>query len=165
MNLRLVITVLAVGLFPCFLSAQISPGELTRAHEKLEGVDNCTKCHEQGEEITGKKCLDCHTEIRDAIAAKHGYHFQNASTACVNCHKDHLGRDAAITQFDKKSFDHRKTGYPLSGKHASLACESCHTANRITDAVVANNLKQFPHQTYLGLRQQCTDCHPDRHAN
>jgi hypothetical protein len=165
MNLHVAITMFAVGLFPCLLHAQISPGDLTRAHEKMEGVNNCTRCHERGEEITGKKCLDCHTEIRDAIAANHGYHFRNASSSCVNCHKDHLGRDASITQFDKKSFDHRESGYHLSGKHATLACEACHTANKIKDAIVAKNLKLYPHQTYLGLQQQCTDCHPDRHAN
>jgi hypothetical protein len=83
----------------------------------------------------------------------------------VNCHKDHLGRDADITLFNKKSFDHQKTGYLLRGKHVSLPCESCHIADRIKDAGVAKNLKLFPHQTYLGLRQQCTDCHADRHAN
>jgi hypothetical protein len=165
MNLHAVLMLFMTGLVPSLLQAQISPGELTRAHEKLEGVDNCTKCHEQGEEITGKKCLDCHAEIRDAIVTKHGYHFQNASSACVNCHKDHIGRDAGITQFDKKSFDHRKTGYLLSGKHTSLACESCHAASRMKDTLVSKNLRQFPHQTYLGLRQQCADCHADRHAN
>jgi hypothetical protein len=165
MKFYTVILLFIAGLFPSLLPAQISPGELTRAHEKLEGVNNCTKCHEQGEEITGKKCLDCHTEIRNAIGGKHGYHFQTVSEACVNCHKDHLGRDASTTQFDKKSFDHRKTGYPLSGKHASIACEMCHSANRIKNVEITKILKQFPHQSYLGLLQQCADCHADRHAN
>jgi len=165
MKFYTVILLFMAGLFPSLLPAQISPGELTRAHEKLEGVDNCTKCHEQGKEITGKKCLDCHTEIRDVIAGKHGYHFQTVSETCVNCHKDHLGRDASTTQFDKKNFDHRKTGYPLSGKHASIACETCHSANRVKNVEITKMLKQFPHQSYLGMLQQCADCHADRHAN
>lgn len=164
MRLSIFIILLFAGLFPSVASAQISPGELSRAHEKFEGVDNCTKCHEQGEEITGKKCLDCHTEISSAMASKHGYHFQNVSRACVQCHKEHLGRDANITKFDKTKFDHREAGYALTGKHASLACEKCHTPGRIKDPTVARNLKLYPHQTYLGLQQQCSDCHTDRHA-
>ena len=165
MSVRFIILFYITASFPLFLHAQISPGKLTRAHEQLEGVDNCTQCHDQGKEITGKKCLDCHTDIRDAVAAKHGYHFLNAFNPCTNCHTDHLGVDAGITQFDAKNFDHQKSGYPLTGKHASLACESCHTAKRIKDAVTAKNLAQYPHQTFLGLRQQCVNCHTDRHAN
>jgi hypothetical protein len=162
-------SLLSFSISVCFicssLQAQISPGGLSRAHENLEGVNNCTRCHEQGEEITGKKCLECHIEIRDAIAGKHGLHFQNAGSTCITCHKEHLGRNASITQFDKTHFDHRKTGYPLAGKHGSLACESCHSQNKIKDPAVFKNIKSYPHQTFLGLQKQCSECHPDRHSN
>jgi hypothetical protein len=165
MRLRLVIlfTLAVFSFAPLF--AQISPGELSKVHEHLEGISNCTKCHEQGEEITGKKCLECHAEISDGIAAKHGYHFRTQSSTCVNCHKEHLGRDESITRFDKNNFDHQKTGYNLTGKHALLSCEACHTNGRIKNQVVAKNQKLYPHQTYLGLQQHCADCHRDRHAN
>jgi len=161
---RFLILSFFLGAWSSCLWAQISPGKLTRAHENLEGVDNCTQCHDQGNEITGTKCLQCHTEIRDAINAKHGFHYQNASVSCTNCHADHLGTDAGITHFDATTFDHRNTGYPLSGKHASVGCESCHTPKRIKDAVVAKHLEQYPHQSFLGLGRQCVDCHQDRHA-
>ena len=45
-------------------SAQFSPGELSRSHQKLEGAQNCTQCHEIGKEISGQKCLGCHEEIK-----------------------------------------------------------------------------------------------------
>lgn len=43
--------------------AQISPGELHRAHAFLEGVDNCSKCHGGSTEQIPSKCLACHTAI------------------------------------------------------------------------------------------------------
>ncbi|MFZ0280585.1 MAG: hypothetical protein WAL29_02965, partial [Bacteroidales bacterium] len=55
-------------------AAQISPGDLSKPHEYLEGITNCTKCHILGNKITGEKCLDCHTEIKERISAGKGYH-------------------------------------------------------------------------------------------
>ena len=147
------------------LKAQISPGELSRSHIQLEGVSNCSQCHEHGKEITGGKCLECHGEIKESIAAKHGYHFQNASSNCISCHKEHLGRDANITLFDKKTFDHGKTGFILKGKHSTLQCESCHSLKNIKNQAITQSLKQHPRQSFLGLRQQCIDCHADRHSH
>lgn len=164
MRIGLTICGILLAAAPDICRAQISPGELSRAHEQLEGIANCTQCHEQGKEITGAKCLACHVEIRTAIESKHGLHFRNSSSTCVSCHKEHLGRSAHITQFDPKSFDHGKTGYPLNGKHAAVACESCHASNRIVNSVVLQSLQQHPRQTYLGLPDQCLGCHADRHG-
>ena len=113
--------------------AQFSPGELTKFHRQLEGSQSCTQCHELGKEISGKKCMDCHTEIQQSIGQKHGYHFTNASQACVTCHKEHLGRDAKTVLFEENNFDHNKTGFTLTGKHTSAACKDCHTVNNIKD--------------------------------
>ena len=165
MNHSLLVSSLCISFVWSVASGQISPGELSRAHEHMEGMTNCTQCHEHGKEITGLKCIGCHLEIQNAIISKHGFHFFNTSSSCITCHKEHLGRDAAITQFDKKKFDHTKTGYTLTGKHASQQCETCHSINHIKDTVITRILKQYPHQSYLGLRQQCSDCHTDPHAN
>ena len=160
--------VLILWIIPSVISpavfAQISPGELSRAHESLEGVDRCTQCHEQGTEITGAKCLACHADIRSVIASRHGMHFRNSTSGCVSCHKEHLGKTASITLFDPRSFDHARTGYLLTGKHAAVPCVSCHAPQRITDPAVQQMLKQHPRQTYLGLQDRCSGCHADRHG-
>ena len=57
-----------------FAVAQISPGELTEAHKELEGLSNCTKCHELGEQVIESKCLECHSEIKSLISQGKGYH-------------------------------------------------------------------------------------------
>ena len=56
------------------ITAQISPGDLTNAHKDLEGISNCTKCHELGKAVLNSKCLDCHTEIADPLSQNKGYH-------------------------------------------------------------------------------------------
>ncbi len=53
------------------VAAQISPGDLSRAHQNLEGIANCQQCHETGRELSGAKCLACHTEIKAQVDAKH----------------------------------------------------------------------------------------------
>ena len=86
--------------------SQFSPGDLAWAHEKLEGMNHCADCHEVGKEISGMKCLTCHTLIKKELDMRRGYHFAVSTNNCVTCHKDHLGKDAQITVFDRKRFDH-----------------------------------------------------------
>jgi hypothetical protein len=143
--------------------AQFSPGELSRAHHQLEGSQNCIKCHEVGREISGKKCLGCHEEIRTQLDSKHGYHYAASSDQCVSCHKEHLGRDAKTVLFDEKNFDHTRSGFFLAGKHRDTQCESCHTRKNIRDQAVQKMLQEFPHKTFLGLSPACMSCHEDPH--
>ncbi|MFI5253008.1 MAG: cytochrome C [Bacteroidota bacterium] len=143
--------------------AQFSPGELSRAHQNLEGTQNCTKCHDIGKEIIGTKCLGCHTEISRQIENKHGYHSTLISEACVKCHKEHLGRDAKTTLFQENTFDHNQTGFVLTGGHKQVTCERCHTSASIKDSTVVVMLKAHPHKTFLGLNEECKSCHQDVH--
>lgn len=144
--------------FPAF--AQISPGDLTTAHSKLEGMSNCTKCHELGEAVTNRKCLDCHKEINSHISNKRGYHASNEVRGkdCWSCHSEHNGRNFKIIRFDKKGFDHKKTGFELTGKHGTAKCEDCHKKDFITDQKLKNKKN-----TYLGLTTDCSGCHEDVH--
>ena len=52
--------------------AQLSPGDLTTAHADLEGMSNCTQCHDLGNKVTNAKCLECHKEIKALITRKEG---------------------------------------------------------------------------------------------
>jgi hypothetical protein len=139
--------------------AQFSPGDLARAHARLEGMDHCADCHEVGKEISGQKCLGCHAEIKKGLDAKRGYHFSVSSSSCVTCHKEHLGTNAQITIVDRARFDHAKTGFALTGKHSSKSCDDCHTARFIKDPEIAKMHKK----TSLGLSSACVACHEDRH--
>lgn len=140
--------------------AQISPGDLSSAHAKLEGMSNCTQCHELGDKVTNQKCLECHKEIKNLMTQNRGYHAnsQVESQSCTKCHSEHHGRKFDMVRFDTKSFDHNKTGYRLEGAHKSVDCKQCHQAKNIADA----KIKSKP-DTYLGLGTNCLSCHDDFH--
>lgn len=131
-------------LFPAALAAQLSPGKLSQAHAKLEGSANCMKCHQTGKGVAPSKCLDCHTAIKSSKL-----HARPEYRACQTCHIEHHGREFDLVYWGKqgqKAFDHRLTGWPLQGAHASQACQSCHTK-----------------KSFLGLSTACVSCHQDQH--
>jgi len=140
--------------------AQLSPGELSKAHSHLEGLSNCTKCHILGEKVSGKKCLDCHTELKVRVVAGKGYHAsaEVKGKECVGCHSDHHGRNFQLIRFQKEKFNHDLTGYPLQGAHAKRSCSDCHKPANITEARLKK--KSF---TYLGLSTGCVACHNNPH--
>ncbi len=88
--------------------AQISPGDLTSAHAKYEGMSNCTLCHDLGKKVSNTKCLDCHKEIKTLITQKKGYHSSTEvkSNDCFKCHSEHHGRKFEMVRFDEKKFKH-----------------------------------------------------------
>jgi len=143
------------------LSAQISPGELSKAHAALEGVDNCTKCHSlDGRKVTRAKCLDCHKEIQAEITAHKGYHstFKVGAKECSTCHNEHHGRNFQLIKFDKKKFDHKTVGFELKGKHAQQDCRACHKPAAAKNVGLRNRPT-----TFMGLSQACLSCHADYH--
>jgi hypothetical protein len=73
----------------------------------------CDGCHATKRyKPTNRSCHGCHQQDDE-----HGGRF---GTACDSCH----GTDAWSTT----AFDHaRKTGFPLLGRHARVACADCHT--------------------------------------
>ena len=149
-------------------AAQISPGPLAKPHKSLEGTTQCTSCHKFGAGEATFKCLECHTEIAGRMATHRGLHpnlvTKPASQDCVRCHSDHNGEDFRLINWDPKAFDHRKAGYPLTGKHAGLACNQCHKADRISAAARSTIRVKDLNRTYLGLSQACDSCHQDPHA-
>ena len=144
------------------LRAQISPGDLTKAHSNLEGMSNCTKCHVLGEQVTNSKCLDCHSEIQNLIGQGKGYHAYNAvkNKNCFDCHSEHHGRNFKIINFAPNTFDHSKTGYELTGSHANVKCNDCHQSKYIN-----THISKKKNETYLGLSTECRTCHEDVHQS
>ena len=142
--------------------AQLSPGKLTNAHAELEGITNCTQCHTLGEKISDAKCLACHKEIKTRIEGQIGYHASSAvkKQECSTCHSEHHGRGFDMVRFDQENFDHKLTGYALTGAHQRIDCRQCH----IPDFVEEPSLKDRE-KTFLGLSQQCKACHEDVHQN
>lgn len=116
---------------------------LTGAHERV----TCNACH-AGERYKGTPvtCIECHRED-DKHKGLYG-------AKCDTCHKTAVWSEIA--------FDHDKdTKYPLLAKHASVACEKCHTEDpkKVKTPVdcLSCHIKDDVHKTRLGKR--CQDCH------
>jgi hypothetical protein len=143
-----------------------SPGPLSKAHAKLEGLSNCTKCHVAGAQLSAQRCLDCHTEIEGRMAQHAGFHgrLPPAEQACNKCHLEHQGRDFALVDWGpagRAAFDHARTGFSLTGAHAKLRCEQCHSAALIADPAV----RALGRETFLGASVRCSACHADEHRS
>jgi hypothetical protein len=149
---RLALAVAAALVFAAPAAAQlgdlVSPGPLSAAHAKLEGLKSCEKCHEKGNRVSAERCLECHKDVASRIAQKKGVH-RDVKGECAACHAEHAGRDAELRPFETKGFDHAKeAGFPLDGKHSPLAlkCASCHKT-----------------RSFLKASPSCVTCHVDSH--
>lgn len=148
----------------------ISPGKLAWSHAELEGIRNCTRCHELGKPgASDAKCLTCHSPLAARIRAGDGYHATLEGKVCSECHKEHFGEDFQLVRFDSAGFDHATIGYPLEGRHGAIGCRDCHAPR----FVKATDVREFKGEagalgrTYLGLGTLCVQCHEseDPHAD
>jgi hypothetical protein len=153
-------TVLIIILSVHNLAAQISPGDLSNPHSKLEGISNCTQCHVLGNKQTNEKCLACHIEINERISAQKGFHSsaEVKGKQCFNCHSEHNGKNFQLVRLDIQKFDHKLTGYTLSAPHARKDCKDCHASKHI-----GNPKLKSRKNTYLGVKTECLNCHNDYH--
>jgi len=125
----------------------VMPGELVRAHAKLE--NDCGACHVRFKKGgQSERCRACHEKIDADLRAGTGFHGRDQAAKrleCRQCHTDHQGRDARIVLFDADAFDHRATDFPLAGAHRAAPCGACHEAGR----------------PYRAAPHGCIDCHRD----
>lgn len=111
---------------------------------------SCERCHyemsggESGEGVVRyiryrglpfDECSDCHSYR----------HRSDLGRPCSSCHATDGWKS-----FDRTSFDHGKTRFPLRGRHAGVRCDSCHRGET----------------REAGLRfERCVDCHRDIHLS
>ena len=141
----------------------LMPGKVTSAHQKIE--EDCSQCHDRADRARQTPlCLACHDKIAADITQKRGFHGRLpgiGTSQCRACHSEHLGRDADIVRLSREQFDHRLTDFALEGRHAALACESCHRPGKAYREAPAEcvscHQKDEPHEGKLG--RKCETCH------
>ncbi len=152
-------------------AAQVSPGPLSSPHRHLEGIANCTRCHEIGHGVGASRCLQCHEPLKHRIDAGKGYHpraLRQSGGKCATCHHEHVARDFPLIDWpnrNREAFPHEQTGWALEGAHRKLECAKCHEPKRIHDEAVRRHKARHGalDRTYLGLETACTACHDDPH--
>ena len=145
--------------------AQLSPGPLSRAHSHLEGLKKCSECHELGNREVVGRCVGCHPEIAAQLSGGKGLHRDAAHARCVDCHTEHQGADYELIHWTdgRDRFDHRATGWELTGGHLKLDCRKCHNADYVSDPNALRAKRKDPDRTFLGLPSACAACHGDHH--
>lgn len=161
---------IALSCFCPVAKAQISPGPLAKAHQSLNGPNNCTKCHSVSTKTPSFRCVECHQEITSELQQHRGLHatFPQSGppgVGCTKCHSDHNGESFSLLHWDPtpKGFDHSKTGYTLDGKHVGVGCRTCHNASHIAPSLRGLLAAKDLNRTWLGLTPNCTNCHQDQH--
>ena len=123
--------------------------ELVGKHASLkcDGCHNATRIKVQPAEIRikdknktflgmGRECAQCHQDP----------HKGEFGGECTTCHSQGVWKPAQM-------FDHSKSVYPLTGKHATASCSGCHKPVKG---------ETMPH--YRELRySSCDNCHTDPH--
>ncbi|MBE0642374.1 MAG: cytochrome c3 family protein [Bacteroidales bacterium] len=121
---------------------QQSPFPLNGAHLATP----CFACHKKTEKwrfrSIGLVCRDCHDDVHENRIDPKYYPGKD----CRSCHSENSWKDIA--------FDHSLTPFPLSGKHSTTSCRSCHFKTNGTEPV---------QQVFSGLGVLCENCHPDAH--
>lgn len=146
------------------LDAMIIPGEVIQGHAKVEA--KCSSCHKAFKRAKQNSlCLDCHDHkmIADDVRKKTGYHGRLRDHACSECHTDHKGRKAKIVNLNSKTFNHKWTDFPLTGRHAKpeVKCRDCHRRGQPHRKAPGNcyacHRKDDKHKGSFG--KECESCH------
>jgi hypothetical protein len=147
--------------------AQLSPGELSRAHAALDSSGGCLECHSAGRGVDPGRCLSCHGLLGERIAAAAGLHAGADHRRCETCHIEHYGREFELVWWGDRgesAFDHAEAGYPLAGAHRGLGCRECHQSSKIARPARLTAAGKDLDRTWLGLSTDCASCHEDPHA-
>lgn len=115
---------------------------LQAAHEEAACID----CHRNQTFVgTPLRCESCHRED-DVHEGRNG-------TDCASCHND--------TSWAATDFDHWMiSGFALEGRHETLSCQSCHTADlqaALPQTCVGCHTQNDVHDGRLG--EDCGSCH------
>ncbi|HEY6929761.1 MAG TPA: hypothetical protein VJA66_08815, partial [Thermoanaerobaculia bacterium] len=115
---------------------------LTGAHVSVA----CEKCHVQ-KVFAGLKfqtCDSCHKSP----------HAKSLGESCASCHTTQSWKTTKV--------DHSRTSFPLLGKHAQVACASCHVKPPGIVRVKADTCATCHADPHKGVfKQDCAACHKE----
>lgn len=156
------------------LNAQ--PGESIGGVNSHAQIQECDACHTAPWEQASMadRCLSCHTNIADQmrnVAQLHGSIVQKSPKfACRDCHKEHRGATASLTDLGENTFPHETFGFTLKEHTRTesgepITCDSCHNDDLTTfasDSCQACHSEMdlgFAQAHLLSFGSDCLACH------
>jgi hypothetical protein len=135
-----------------------------KAKDVLFRHERDTKYALVGKHATAK-CDSCHTGnlYRDKLApldcnachAKDDKHQGQLGRSCGSCHNE--------AGWKVERFDHSRTRFPLSGRHARIECQACHKSLQYRDAPRdCYGCHRADDKHRLALGRKCETCHNAR---
>ena len=119
----------------------------------------CTTCHVNGKFAgLGTACVTCHLpDFQKAANPNHA--SAGFPTTCETCH--------TTTQWSGAVFNHNNFRFPLTGKHATVTCQQCHSSGQyatLPTTCVACHLPKYqatanPNHAAAGFPTTCETCH------
>lgn len=156
------------------LNAQV--GESVGGVNSHAQISECKACHSAPWEsdTMADRCLACHTDIAEQmlnVAQLHGAIAEkDPSLACRDCHFEHRGATASLTEMGDNVFPHDEMGYSLKGhqltvKNEAFVCSDCHGEDISTFAsdscqTCHNEIDiVFTQAHLLSFGSECLACH------
>jgi|GEM_PF-1369656 len=156
------------------LNAQ--PGDAMGGVTSHAQITECSACHAApiGADTMADRCASCHTNIAAQmkdVAKLHGAIMQKSSTlACRDCHPEHRGASASLTDMGENRFPHEALGFSLKGHRLTAAkeaftCKDCHQADitKFTPDTCDSCHRQmdvaFTQSHVLAFGADCLACH------
>jgi hypothetical protein len=152
------------------------PGETLGGVTSHAQIQECKACHTAPweREVMADRCIVCHTEIAAqmlTVAELHGVITQKSpALACRDCHPEHRGKTASLTELGENEFPHTVLGYSLEGHQRNpdglpFECADCHgedIANFASDSCLTchREVNMVYAQIHLiTFGQDCLACH------
>ncbi len=128
---------------------------LTGKHQTV----SCVQCHVGGKYTgTATDCYACH-QAKYQATTNPNHVAAGFATTCASCH--------TTNGWTPATFDHGKTRFPLTGKHATVSCVQCHVGGKYTgtatDCYACHQAKYqattSPNHVAAGFATTCATCH------
>ena len=121
------------------------PGQSYGGVNSHAQITECKACHTAlwETENMADRCAACHTDIAAQmfdVAKLHGMITQkNPALSCRDCHPEHRGATASLTDLGENTFPHEALGFSLKGhqltvKNEAFTCTDCHPEDVMTFA-------------------------------
>ena len=124
------------GMFSAGALSAKAGASLAGVHSHAEIENDCARCHPApwDADTLNNRCIQCHTDIVNQLANPTSAHFlmmNRTMLTCRDCHTEHHGSTASLTDISLHKFPHEASGFSLASHRLRqdgqvFICADCH---------------------------------------